>query len=335
MDELVPQLLNSTMRGCARPVWLAIIILLLVTAHIEAQSSWKDKSPHDSKFVTVPGVRLHYPDWGGRGDTPHAFDDLARQFTNHFRALGLSRRGHGLSDAPESGYDTATRVEDIRHFLDALKIPRAVLAGHSTAGGEMTMLAGTSPDRVAKLIFLDAIYDPHRRLEIGRLSPPEMYPAKTDTESLENMRRWLQQMNNGWSEAWEATLRQNFSPDGKTFLKSEAHNRALSLMTAEGTEADQDYAAIKCPVLAITVVGFPTNMMNYFKTLPVERQNAMSEYLNFVNESKQKETDRFRQELPNARIVPLTNADHHCFIEREKEVVQHMRKFLTPPTHIP
>jgi pimeloyl-ACP methyl ester carboxylesterase len=77
----------------------------------------------------------------GIGDTAHIFDLFAPKFTNQFRVLGLTRRGHGESEKPDSGYDTATRVEDIRQFLDALKIPRAIVAGHSAAGNEVSLFA--------------------------------------------------------------------------------------------------------------------------------------------------------------------------------------------------
>ena len=89
-----------------------------------------------SEFITANHVKLHYLDWGGKGktllflhglgDTAHIFDVLAPKFTNEFRVLGLTRRGHGESEIPEGGYDTETRVEDIRQFLDALKISRAM-----------------------------------------------------------------------------------------------------------------------------------------------------------------------------------------------------------------
>jgi pimeloyl-ACP methyl ester carboxylesterase len=112
---------------------------------IHAQSDWVDKSPHKSGFVIVNGVRLHYLDWGGNGETmlflhgfsgtPHIFDELAPKFTNQFRVIGLTRRGHGESEIPDGGYDAATRVEDIRQFMDVLNIQRAILVGHSR--GEM------------------------------------------------------------------------------------------------------------------------------------------------------------------------------------------------------
>src|SRR5687768_16921727 len=165
-----------------------------------ANSQWIDKSPHKIGFIRVNGIKLHYLDWGGKGETillltgfgdsAHIFDDLAPQFTDHFRVLGLTRRGHGQSDKPETGYDTATLVEDIRQFLEALNIKRVVLVGHSLAGDELTRFAGEHPARVVKLVYLDAAYDRAGLLELMKQSPPELSSAKTDLESLDSFRRW-------------------------------------------------------------------------------------------------------------------------------------------------
>ncbi len=40
--------------------------------------------------------------------TAYEFDHLAPRFADCFRVLGLTRRGAGESDKPESGYDTGT-----------------------------------------------------------------------------------------------------------------------------------------------------------------------------------------------------------------------------------
>ena len=125
----------------------------------------------------------------GFGDTAHVYDVLAPKFTNQFRVLALTRRGHGESEKPESGYDTANRVEDIRQFLDALKIRRAVLAGHSAAGHELTRFGSVHPDRTIKLVYLDAVYITGARLELVGRMPPEF------VESLGS--------SHHGSEAWE------------------------------------------------------------------------------------------------------------------------------------
>ena len=44
-------------------------------------------------------------------------------------------------------------------MIDRLHLGRVILIGHSIAGEEMTRFAGTYPDRVAKLVYLDGAYD--------------------------------------------------------------------------------------------------------------------------------------------------------------------------------
>jgi pimeloyl-ACP methyl ester carboxylesterase len=129
-----------------------------------------DTSPHMSDFVTVnDGTRLHYLDWGGDGPvllflagwgcTAHIYDHFAPRFVDQFHVLALTRRGHGQSDYPETGYDIDTLTEDMRQFMDALKIDRAIVAGHSLAGIELSHFAALHPERVLKVVFLDAAYD--------------------------------------------------------------------------------------------------------------------------------------------------------------------------------
>jgi pimeloyl-ACP methyl ester carboxylesterase len=316
-------------------LWLLLALASALGA--TAQDNWTDKSPHKTEFITVNSVRLHYLDWGGKGetmlflhglgDTPHIFDDLALKFTNQFRVLGLTRRGHGQSEMPETGYDTATLVEDIRQFLDALKIERVVLVGHSIAGDELSRFAVVHPDRVTKLVYLDAAYDRTRMPELNKQYPPELSATKTDIESLDNMRRWLKRMNNSWSEAWEASLREQFSSDGKTFLNAAEKGRAIHLIMEGTFESHADYAKIQAPALSFFVVGY-NKIIDFVKALPDPARKNAEEYLSRATQFTHQEIEHFRNEIPNGKIIVFTNTDHHCFISREDEVVREMRQFL-------
>jgi pimeloyl-ACP methyl ester carboxylesterase len=146
---------------------LAFVLTGLLLASGSTQRA--DVRP-ESRFVLVNGVRLHYVDWGGKGEcllflTPlggdllEQFGSLAPQFTDRFRVLGLTRRGQGPSEKPAGGYDIDTLVGDIVGFLDAMGVSQAHLAGHSLAGAEMTRLAAVQPSRVSKLVYLDAAVD--------------------------------------------------------------------------------------------------------------------------------------------------------------------------------
>ena len=310
---------------------------MTVAIHIDAQSDWVDRSPHKTEFVTANKVKLHYLDWGGKGetilflhgagDTAHIFDDLAPRFTNQFRVLGLTRRGHGQSEKPETGYDTGTLMEDIRQFLDALNIKRAVLVGHSLAGDELTRFAGEHPGRVIKLVYLDAAMDRAGLPELMK-KPPELSPTKTDMESLDSFRRWVSRIS-FWSEACEANLREMMivSADGK--ILSEAKPDKASRLLMQGTfNSHPDYSKIRSPALSIAAVGCSSRLSAVVNALPDAARTKSEDYLRSLQQFQQQQIERFRKEIPNGRVVELPNTDHHCFIQRENEVVREMREFL-------
>ena len=156
-------------------------LLLALPLLAQRNSAQQHVSQPPDAFVTIKGVRLHYFDWGGRGqvlllltalgDTGHGFDSFAPRFTDRFHVLVLTRRGQGQSDKPTSGYDTDTLAGDIKGFLDLLRIDRVNLAGHSIAGAEMTRFASRYPERVRKLVYLDAAIDYAALAEMSAEAP--------------------------------------------------------------------------------------------------------------------------------------------------------------------
>jgi pimeloyl-ACP methyl ester carboxylesterase len=227
-------------------MWLVAcfnFIVLYLLAGRAAETHWRDLSPHQTGFVRANGVRLHFLDWRGKGeqvlllhglgDTAHIFDDFAPPLAQRFRVIGLTRRGHGQSDKPESGYDTATLVEDVRRFLDALNIDRVVLIGHSLAGDELTRFAGMHPERVLKLVYLDAAYDRSRIKEILTNTPPELTPGKTAFTSLDSFRQWIDRLS-FWSPAWEANVRDMLVISADMRIVREVRPAKVSPSAAQG-----------------------------------------------------------------------------------------------------
>jgi pimeloyl-ACP methyl ester carboxylesterase len=163
---------------------LALLILAMPVAS-QSGNTREDRSPHRSGLVTVNGIKLHYLDWGGKGeallfitgtgDDAHVFDEMAPKFTDSFRVLALTRRGFGESDKPETGYDTATLAEDVREFLDVMKIKRVNLVGHSAGGDELTRFASVYPKRALKLVYLDAAYD---RTDVAAIEAKDPLPIR-------------------------------------------------------------------------------------------------------------------------------------------------------------
>jgi long-chain acyl-CoA synthetase len=92
----------------------------------------------------------------------HGFGGQAEQwhyqlqdFSLDNRVIALDMRGHGLSDAPSSGYSMAQAVEDIETALVLLKVKgKFILVGHSFGGAWGTEYAIKHPDRVERLVLI-------------------------------------------------------------------------------------------------------------------------------------------------------------------------------------
>jgi len=147
--------------------------LPLTLARATPATAWKDPSPHTAGFVTVDReVRVEVLDWGGPpnaggrtlvlvpglGNTAHIFDVLAPKLAARYHVVGVTRRGFGDSSAPASGYGADRLGDDVLAVIDAMKISKPVLGGHSLGGEELSSIGSRFPDRVAGLIYLDAGY---------------------------------------------------------------------------------------------------------------------------------------------------------------------------------
>lgn len=149
----------------------AILFLVSITGRLSAQepATWRDPSQHSIQFISVDdNVKLEVLDWcgsgrslvllAGLGNTAHVFDDFAPKLTSGYHVVAITRRGYGASSVPDSGYSADRLGDDVLAVLDALKIVRPVLVGHSIAGEELSSVGTRHPDRVAGLIYLDAAY---------------------------------------------------------------------------------------------------------------------------------------------------------------------------------
>lgn len=310
-----------------------------------AASVWQDRSPHKSGFVQANGVRLHYLNWGGRGRAllfladmgycAHIFDDIAPQFTDRFHVLGLTRRGHGQSEKPSGGYDTDTLIEDIRQFLDRRGIERVTLVGHGLAGVEMKHFASQFPNRVEKLVYLDAAYDSEdtravlaRYEETLQTLPPPAYPTR-DAPTFDALRTWGRQRLGCWSEAMEAELRADIvrHPDGRVedampAFVEESLRRNTSVSSS-------DYARVKAPALSFYSLDSIGSVFPWLpRNLSPAQRKAAQEFVDFGNRQKREQIARFRKGA-DRRVIEMPDTVHHGFITRQAEVVQAMRAFLT------
>src|ERR1700761_3126572 len=122
---------------------------LLALLYSQSSAAWKDPSPHITRFISVDkDVRLEVLDWGGSGrpmvllagggDTAHIFDDFAPKLTVSYHVYGITRRGVGASGYSATAHGADRLGDDVLEVLNALKLNRPILVGHSIAGAELS-----------------------------------------------------------------------------------------------------------------------------------------------------------------------------------------------------
>jgi pimeloyl-ACP methyl ester carboxylesterase len=108
----------------------------------------------------------------------HGFPELAYSWRHQipvlagagFRVIAPDQRGYGGSDAPEpvEAYDLEHLTDDLAALLDALRIERAVFAGHDWGGVVAWGMPVRHPSRVAGVIGMNQPYSSLPDLEFLR-----------------------------------------------------------------------------------------------------------------------------------------------------------------------
>ena len=102
----------------------------------------------------LPAIFLH-----GVTDSWGAFEGVLGRLPDHIHAIALSQRGHGNSSRPASGYHLSDFAADVVRLLDALEIPRVVVAGHSMGSLVAQQFATTYPERTLGVVLMGSAPD--------------------------------------------------------------------------------------------------------------------------------------------------------------------------------
>jgi pimeloyl-ACP methyl ester carboxylesterase len=119
-----------------------------------------------SRFLAVDGMRVHYRDRGagppivllhGSNSSLFTWEGWAAALSPEHRVITLDLPGHGLTGPdPQARYSLAEMAELVDHFAAALELDRFSLAGNSMGGGVALHYALAHPDKLDRLILVDA-----------------------------------------------------------------------------------------------------------------------------------------------------------------------------------
>ncbi len=127
-----------------------------------------------SRYVAVDGHRIHYYEAGRASGVPlvliHGLGSRGEDWSPMIPALAAAGfhiyapdlLGYGRSDRPDVDYSMSMQEAMIAHFMQALRISRADVAGWSMGGWVAAKLTVDHPDLVSRLILYDSagIYFP-------------------------------------------------------------------------------------------------------------------------------------------------------------------------------
>ena len=300
--------------------------------------------PQD-RFVEAHHLRFQLLDWGGQGPyliilsgifaTAYMFLSLGSRLADQFRVLALTRRGLGRSDKPEDGYDANTLVEDIAGVCDALNVDSAYFAGWSFAGIELSSLAAKYPERVRKLIYLDAAYDYCAVRDVMERDPLEKYLAPLRAEAIDSLDAYLSSRRTllpmALAPYWDDRIRRaamenvEVLPDGRVQMRMQ--KSTIDQLAATGQAYSPDYSKVESPALAIYAMA--NEHPEKPALLPEDiKQAADAWWRDESTPAVRKCIEQFKFGIPSGRVLELPDTCHACFIQREDEVSAAMRQFL-------
>jgi pimeloyl-ACP methyl ester carboxylesterase len=264
--------------------------------------------------ITRDGVALVYWTWPG-GDPPvlllhgignygRYWDLFAEVIAGRLRLVAPDARGHGESGRPRDGYAPADFVADALAVLDAARIERAIVVGHSMGGLHSIHLAAKNPDRVRALAIIDASPEPMpagseraRRLLTER---PARFADRAEA------RTYLERISPGYTDAvYRNRLEFAFREEnGSLVWRSDAE--ALERIMRARVPAEDRWAAlreIRCPTLVVRGT----------------RSNVLSDDA----------AQRMVRVLADARLLEL-DAGHNVALERPHELAAAVVTLATP-----
>ena len=303
----------------------------------ESSSPPADTAPHTSRFVWHDSTRIHMLDFGGSGDaivliaglgsTAHSFDDFAPRLTGDFRVVAIDLPAHGASGvgrAPLTVDETAATIVTV---LDSLELQRAHLVGHSIGGSVITRVASQYPQRVHKLVYLDATFDWGGRDErvMDSLAVPRPQPQGGIRSPAEG-EAWARRYFYGiWTPALTNDGVARSQIDRRELEARDAQHAAL---LSDATRSPKEYASVRAPGLALWAQKTRESYFFWMDTADTALVRRGDAYLEARREWEQHGADRFRREMRNAKVVSFPG-HHAIFITAPDRTLAEIRQFLT------
>ena len=151
-------------------IGISILLLVLIYkvsyADISLEELKKEYANEQSEFVEINGMQVHYRDEGngfpivlmhGTAASLHTYDAWTKQLSKEYRVIRLDLPAFGLTGPNKNAdYSIESYTKFLSQFLEKIKVDKFYLAGNSLGGNIAWNYAAEYPEKVLKLILIDA-----------------------------------------------------------------------------------------------------------------------------------------------------------------------------------
>ena len=265
---------------------------------------------HDQE---INGIRLRYQTWGelGRPERAvllvHGLTASSQEWAllgptlaeRGWYAVAPDLRGRGFSEKPPHGYGIPYHVNDLLSLCDMLGLPAPHVVGHSLGAQVAYFLAAIHPQRLGKLVVVDAggrvPADALQAIGASLARLGQVYPS-LDAYLAERRQSPVHQ----WNEFWEAYYRYDADehPDGT--VTSRVPKAVIEEEIAVNT-------AVEADVLLSRITAQTLITRAALGTLATDRGFILTA----------DEAERVRSIIPDCRVVEIPGTNHYTIILSE------------------
>jgi pimeloyl-ACP methyl ester carboxylesterase len=149
-------------------VFLLILVLIYqgIYSDISREELKKIYANKQSKFIEIDGMQVHYRDEGtgfpivllhGTAASLHTWDAWNQELIKNYRVIRIDLPAFGITGSNKNAdYSIKNYTKFLHQFLSKLQIEKCYLAGNSLGGNIAWNYTAEHPEKIAKLILIDA-----------------------------------------------------------------------------------------------------------------------------------------------------------------------------------
>jgi len=290
---------------------LTLILGLASMCMAETNDVNVNKVPYgwSSGDVKANGITIHYYRTGngtkpamvmshGYTDNGLNWTDLAHELSPNYDVIMYDLRGHGLSDAPQTGYGIKDYTGDIVGLIKELKLEHPILIGHSLGGCIVASVAANYPDIPKKVIMID---------------PPGLgRPWQATAEDINKAKQWFANDINYQKGLSREELLKEVQKRHPTISKAAKERWADSKMQV------REHPQVAQSVWAIAALP---------DDLPKVKLPALILKADANNAIRKIETEAVSKQ-PNIKLYHVKGAGHLVHMEKPEESLKVINEFL-------